>query len=273
MRVKQPKFTDLTPDQFNSIYPITHLSVYKSGVKLRRSGPKALSRQKPKRGKIDGLSPRSLSNLIWTGANTSTQFGSMLTLTYGKEHPVNGVVLKGHLNKFITYHRRMTGDKYSYLWVMEFQARGAPHFHLLTTIATANTSEARRAMAASWCKAVLGKGDRDYSDISTRDRKSLRREMMAVHEHPSSMMDLWSEGGAIRYICKYAAKLNQKTVPQNFRNAGRFWGASRDVSRSIRPLYQVPIASDLEARKYISDLGRDDVAEAAIIPTKLLTWN
>jgi hypothetical protein len=44
---------------------------------------------------------------------------------------------------------------------------------------------------------------------------------------------LREEDGARRYALKYAEKTTQKTVPDRYRNVGRFWGANRRVLESI----------------------------------------
>jgi hypothetical protein len=44
--------------------------------------------------------------------------------------------------------------------------------------------------------------------------------------------------GAARYAVKYASKMRQKAVPTDFRNVGRFWGHSKDVTPVARESIQ-----------------------------------
>ena len=57
-------------------------------------------------------------------------FCSLVTLTYGKDYPDDHETKK-HLDVFLKRLRRKYKD-FQYVWVIEKQKRGAPHFHILT---------------------------------------------------------------------------------------------------------------------------------------------
>jgi hypothetical protein len=203
-------------------------------------------------------------------ANTQVKFASMLTLTYGKEMPTNGAQVKGHWNRFITSWRHHIS--LSYIWVMEFTGKGVPHLHVLTTVDVSEYDKSDRLdVAHRWTRSVLGKRGAEYCDLSVYTERSLYAEMVSVHSHPDALKPLWSDDGAMKYIVSYAAKLEQKEVPVTFRDIGRMWGASRDVSASVRPLYQIPIASDDQLQKLLIEMGRDDLIDWDIIPSMVLT--
>ena len=62
---------------------------------------------------------------------TDVEFRSMLTLTYPRQFPKDGHIVKKDLNALLQKVRRNIEGEY--LWFLEFQTRGAPHIHLLLT--------------------------------------------------------------------------------------------------------------------------------------------
>lgn len=84
-------------------------------------------RKEIRRGVVTGLSKRSAGRLIKTGLRGRPR--AMLTLTYPAHFP-DAKKAKGHLRAFLKrLFRRF--PRIGILWRMEFQKRGAPHFHLL----------------------------------------------------------------------------------------------------------------------------------------------
>lgn len=68
--------------------------------------------------------------------NSVRAYCSMITLTYGKDYP-SDKISKLHLDHFLKRLRRFHDKEYPntpfhYLWVLEKQKRGAPHYHILT---------------------------------------------------------------------------------------------------------------------------------------------
>jgi hypothetical protein len=60
----------------------------------------------------------------------------MLTLTYPGDWLAvapNGEAVKRHLAALAKRYERVWGEPLVCIWKLEFQARGAPHFHLSTT--------------------------------------------------------------------------------------------------------------------------------------------
>lgn len=175
------------------------LVVYRKDVRIsRHRDPRPYTRmfRKMTRGVVAGFSKSSAKRLVFT-ANNAVGLKTILTVTYGDRYPTNGRTAKAHLfalRKRLLYRYPTIGG----LWFMEFQTRGAVHFHLLV-----NQYVNYKWLAAAWSEVV---GDSSIFDTATEAR-AIRK--------PAAV-------GA--YVAKYAAKEQQKQVPEDFTNPGRFWG-------------------------------------------------
>lgn len=179
------------------------------------------------------LSRKSLQRMAFTVQNTEVNFASMVTLTYPAEYPENGKVIKVHLNRFLSWLRsRRAGD---YVWFLEFQKRGAPHFHILVE---SDVTPMREDISKRWYKAVKS-GDDKHLRAGTRTEKIRQAD------------------GARRYAAKYGAKKEQKTVPPRFSDVGRFWGASRGVKPVPVAEYDVWGASQDDIANIMDYVGWD----------------
>lgn len=81
------------------------------------------------RGVVMEFSKDSRKRLLRRTARLNATQGVFLTLTYPKRYP-NAKIAKSHLRAFLERMRRRF-PKSSALWRLEFQERGAPHFHLV----------------------------------------------------------------------------------------------------------------------------------------------
>jgi len=159
-------------------------------------------RMNRKRGKIKKFSKRSARRLRHLIRNTEDKWKVFITLTYPEDYPSNGRETKVHLNSFLQYLR---GRKTKSIWVLEFQSRGAPHYHLL-----ASNQVAKEEIAERWYK-IVGSGDEKHLRAGTRV-ESIR-----------------SKGHLYGYVSTYIRKSGQKQVPDGYEEVGRFWGSSRDI--------------------------------------------
>ena len=188
-------------------------------------------RRDVQRTNIVNFSHKARSRLVFLINTTEVEFQSMLTLTYGKSYPLSGRIVKKHLNNFLVgFRRKFFGE---YLWFLEFQERGAPHFHMLTQVP--RISPQKRKLATSlWCNAIgLGEDNQgEYYDFKTMDYRSMREQVFYVNIRPKHWEDKRSEEGMVRYVVKYATKPEQKEVPECYRDVGRFYGTSRGVRPS-----------------------------------------
>lgn len=196
--------------------------VYPQAVKIvREKYGQDKPQQPPERSEIQGFSEHSRRRLRFLAGNTSSRLISQFCLTYHKTCP-DGSTVKKHLNSWLTRLRsRFPGVHY--LWVLEFQTRGVPHFHIWLSLPH-DLPGLRNILAKSW------------HNIAEPDSP----EHLAFHNHKKNLIawDMYSPG----YLCKYLDKESQKAVPAGYCGVGRFWGNSRGllaVPESITP-------SDLE---------------------------
>jgi hypothetical protein len=183
---------------------------------------------------ITEFSESSRKKLAFYASNAAISWKSMITLTYARNYPACGMVCKRNLNSFLTYARKLLPGV-RYLWFLEFQKRGAPHFHIL--LSENYDKEISVNLAESWI------------NLSTReDDKEDARYMKFIIWFNSDKRKVpgcdgcqfWqsakSSGGLSHYAVKYATKLDQKTVGKNYVSVGRFWGCSRKLIEYVEVL-------------------------------------
>lgn len=175
----------------------------------RTPGPSEIGKRK----KIFNLSSKSLARLAFVAFNTPVNFPSLMTLTYA-DVLTDGREVKDDLNKFLSWYR-YNFPGHLYLWWLEFQRRGAPHYHVLSTVDLARCGR-----------------------LSTIHRED--GDTWLTHWDTWQMLEhYWADGmtswevvndqeGGKKYAAAYATKAYQKAVPEAYRNVGRFWGYSRD---------------------------------------------
>lgn len=164
------------------------------------------------------FSKKSRQNLAFICNNTSVEFDRMITLTYPSEYTNDGKEVKRHLRVILQWLRRR--NVAHYLWFLEFQKRGAPHFHILLS---GGDFIDRFDLSNRWFE-IVGSGDIDHYVVGTNITAPKKKR------------------GLHYYGLKYAAKLRQKSVPPNYRNVGRLWGCSRGVYPT-NPVF-VPVDSE-----------------------------
>jgi hypothetical protein len=202
---------------FRYIGPVTGVKVYKNDVVVTRAGNGPPIVDTP-RGEIVDFSRKARQRLAFIAANTDVVFPVMFTLTYPDAFPSDGRKVKSDLAAFLAQLKRDEGA-FSYLWCLEFQARGAPHIHLWTSFGWPRTRQHQKALrfrtSANWYRIV---GSKDPNHLAAGTRVERVRKI----------------NGAARYAVKEMAKMYQKIVPREYRNVGRFYGYSRDVVPVMR---------------------------------------
>lgn len=137
----------------------------------------------------------------------------MVTLTYPGFFTSNGAESKNHLRRFLQELQRecirngklATGELHSAFWFLEFQERGAPHYHIFT-----NWIPKKEWISKRW-----------YEIVGSDDERHFRAGTNCVELQRG-------RSGTISYASKYAAKLTQKIAPPDYENCGRFWGVYGD---------------------------------------------
>lgn len=160
-----------------------------------------------RRGSVDAFSDASRRRLAFTARNAFPRLVSQFGMTYHQSWG-DGQTVKKHLNRFLNWVRRNLPDV-GYLWVFEFQSRGAPHFHLFLSC-PANPDLGKK-LGAAWNR-IAARGDVQH---------------LAFHQHERNFID-WDMGSG-SYLTKYLEKSAQKCIPLGFGWSGRFWGASRNL--------------------------------------------
>ncbi len=191
-----------------------------------------------KRGAVQMFSPRSAARLTRTARNAMPQLVSQMCLTYHEANP-DGATAKKHLRAWLKALLR-AAPGVGYLWILEFQTRGVPHFHVWLT---APYSEALwKRLGAAWNRVAEPLSQEHLwwhtqARVDPRTGK-LQRSFMA-----------WDMKGA-GYLRKYMSKEAQKCVPDGFGFVGRFWGSTLDL---VPEPIELP-AEDLPVK--VTDLTR-----------------
>lgn len=162
----------------------------------------------PPRSEILSFSLKSKRRLKFNAGNAFPALISQFGMTYHKTSP-DGKTVKDHLNTFLTALRRNYPEA-KYLWILEFQTRGIPHFHLFLNLSV-ETKGLHKFLADTWNR------------ITEPENKT----HLKFHKHKNSFI-AWEMGSA-SYLCKYLDKEHQKAVPEGFTGVGRFWGNSRSL--------------------------------------------
>jgi hypothetical protein len=157
------------------------------------------------RQKVAGFSEESKRRMRFTFRNV-VGLRVLLTLTYPGEFSTDGREVKRHWDNMRRWlARRGVGGA----WFMEFQARGAPHFHCFLT-----GEVSKEQVAAAWFR-IVGSGDDRHLRAGTR---------------VEALRELHAAGA---YAAKYLNKQEQKEVPEGFSDVGRFWGLFGGLSVEV----------------------------------------
>jgi len=167
--------------------------VHSSGQQLSLLPESSAACCSASRSVVKSLSGRSRTRLRRYLQNTKHQYPVMVTLTYGPVHPQSGKVAKLHLKRFrqLLINHHLAPE--SACWFLEFQERGAPHFHILLT------------------------GFIPYQAVAWLWHWSSGAPM----ETSTNVKKLTKP---VQYAVKYAKKATQKEVPDQFKDVGSFWG-------------------------------------------------
>lgn len=148
------------------------------------------------RGNIKGLSVSARRRLLLQARNIDGMIVEA-TLTYPAEFPLDGLKVKRDLKAILRWLRK---QDIKGMWFLEFQERGAPHFHCFLS-----GFMEKRELSAAWYR-IVHSGDKRHLKAGTRISYIRKAHALAA------------------YAAKYAAKWGQKEVPSEYKNVGRFWG-------------------------------------------------
>lgn len=168
------------------------------------------------RGEVQMFSPKSASRLTRTARNAMPALVSQMCLTY---HGANtdGETAKKHLHAWLAALRRAVPGV-GYLWILEFQSRNVPHFHVWLTAPF--SEKLWKRLGTAWNRIAEPTSPQHlwwHTEERFDPKKGVQRSFMA-----------WEMNGA-GYLRKYMSKEAQKCVPDGFGWVGRFWGCTRDL--------------------------------------------
>ena len=211
-----------------------HIQQFENDVVIRRVSEFYTVRTKSsthkndngKRGKA-GYSKRSGRRLQFNIRNSPHEFKQFLTLTYPREFPKDGAVVKKHLNTFLT-HLRQKIPGIHYVWVIEQQKRGAAHFHILVDQALDGIERRYNRNTPKGRKKGIEVRSEKWSKTWSRITGNKDNERHLKHGLRIDVVTNPNNKALASYFAKYYAKAEQKAFTPDFSNIGRYWGCSRD---------------------------------------------
>ena len=186
-------------------------------------------RYKSMRGKIEDFSKKSrfrLIRLLGTINESKCGLPDFVALTYPGEWSCDGRVWKRDLDAMIKAIVRQYRTVWG-VWRLEFQERGAPHFHLLLWDGPGTKGISRYSLRAKKLKWIIDKRDKKNQKIMNWFSESWYR--IVGSEDPKHLKagtriePIQTMAGVRYYVSKYLAKLpDGRYTPEGF--VGRFWG-------------------------------------------------
>lgn len=176
------------------------IKTLKNDTKVKRTMTNLQTRPKPiggKRGEVKELTSASMRRMKLHARNMP-HASYIITLTYPSNYPSDGAKVKHHFRVMRQWFKMLGVSAF---WFLEFQERGAPHFHLFT-----DNPVMKDELSAKWYK-VVGSNDIKHFKAGTQIQRIKKPHAIAA------------------YAAKYAVKQDQKEVPAGYTNVGRFWGA------------------------------------------------
>jgi len=211
-----------------------HLQVFKEDLLFKVKDKYADIKYPPKykhpeeiestRGEIKSFSRKSKLRLMHQIRNSQQHFKQFITLTYPREFPKDGRLVKSHLNTFLTELRQRFKGMH-YIWVFEAQTRGAPHFHIILNIEVPNQQLNDKHGAYFYS-----------SEWSKRWSKITGNKTNKKHIRHGLRIDPITDNNSkvlASYMAKYYSKNEQKDFGHDFTGVGRFWGTSRGFTTPI----------------------------------------
>ncbi len=188
-----------------------------------------------------------LSGIEWTG---------FITLTY-QDAPKNGMECKLHFKRFAEKVERLPGGSGCRMfWWMEFQRRGAVHFHVALSGGVQYIQEDPGPKPGFHWR---GKADANVLVGSSRWAcrewsRIIGQENPATAKHSARWERVKCAESLPSYLAKYVRKKDQKTVPDCLSDVGRFWGvrgcadkktAARGMAKVYVPAYLLQGTSEI----------------------------
>lgn len=208
---------------------------------------------------------RTLAELDYSPIMGTHERPAMITLTYPGDWLAvapDGKTVKKHLTSLFKRFARAWGRDWAGVWKLEFQARGAPHFHLLMSVPLGT------AQAGKGKRAAVGDGERfaRWLSLVWADIVGAAGEEGERHKLAGTGVD-FAEGERARdprrcavYFSKHGIfgdKEYQHSVPAQWletgESVGRFWGY-RGLEKIIEGVVLTPDES-IKAGRVLRHIG------------------
>jgi len=228
------KFPKVAKKSINSREADYFVEVSSASIKLYKRGlPKATSGSHGKRQPITKWSKKSRSNMLQSlfALDYSKLFADelrvpvMVTLTYpGDWESVapTGESVKRHLSMFRKRYSREFGETFMGVWKLEFQRRGAPHVHVLTSIAH-DFSDFQLWVSRVWSE-IVNHPNTHQQQLHKKAGTQVKKWYSFFKEKPYLIAVYFGKHSSAN---SNGAKEYQNKVPQLWSESGsvgRFWG-------------------------------------------------
>lgn len=166
----------------------------------------------------------------------------MVTLTYPADFPVDGKLVKQHFLRWLKRTERKQQRPLQCVWKLEYQRRGAPHFHVYLFRPVGPWRDWLDAAREDWFE-VVGSGDPAHRQMGVRvDRQ------FASARRSARRLGYYFAGHAAKGAGHYQHDPGATSHP------GRFWGI-RNVERK-RVEVRLDLQQYVEARRLLAQLAR-----------------
>ncbi len=158
----------------------------------------------PNKNKISQYSPRTAQRLGLHLSEHGPLYKWETTLTYPDEFPCDGNIVRKHRLAIIRKLKNQCAVK-EYTTVLEFQERGAPHLHIL------HDRYIPYHDLAQWWFDIVNSGDPYHLKAGTSENPVRDETLTRI------------------YMASYAKKKDQKLVPEQYKDVGKFWTSNRST--------------------------------------------
>jgi len=208
---------------------VSAVAIYPHGIEVGSSFKSKAKRHNhtPVRGEINGFSAKARNRMLWTARTTDfAGFMAFLFLTLTYHDNWQGRDYQRDRDNFIKRLKRRYPDAV-YLWRLEPQRRGAPHFHILVMLPHAADKDAiSKDLPAQW-HSLVDKGNIHHKK----------------HGAKAVCLDSGYKGVCM-YLSKYSAKIDASGASKTLK--GKQWGKSKDWPS--KPNMQVELDDKAEAQ-------------------------
>ena len=199
------------------------------------------------RGKVRGFSYEAERRMRMILEDTIDLWEVLAVLTYPGQFPFDGRKVKRDVHVLIMWLKRQGVS--DIFWGLEFQKRGAPHINFLLS-----SRVDKEKLSKKWFE-IVGSGDARHLVSGTTIESIKNKERLPT------------------YVVGYTYKRDQKDVPENFENVGRFWGCTRKSTENATYTYRYKDERALlEAMRPVAEFYQAKMDEWSRGKEKPYTW-